>query len=447
MTYTEEMSRFIKDARIEDFPKDVIEATRKCVLDWIGVTLGAVGDPAVLLVKDMVQDMGGKEQASILGYGVRVTMPYAALVNGIMAHTLDYDDAHSGVRTHPSAPLVSAILAAGEYLRCSGKDFVEAFVVGCEVTLRVGYALGRTYYETGWHPTSILGRFGAAAGVSRLLGLTVDQVSMALGLAATQAGGLRNAFGTMTKPFHAGKAAMDGLLAAILARKGFTAPMDILDPGSGFARVFSPEYEPESLLRGLGTRYETLEVNFKPYAACLLVHPVIDGLITLRQQQRLEPESIEEIRIDIAPLNLQVTGNPAPKDGKQAKFSLHMAAALALTYGLATESLFTDRMVHDPRIKALMGKVKAVANDALSETETRITVVAKDCQERSIHIVAPKGDPRNPLTFEDIAEKARGLATTVLSDRDFEQVVVLTRSIDELDTIVKLVNLCGPDRR
>ncbi len=446
MTCTEELARFIKDARIEDFPANVIETTRKCVLDWIGVTLRAVGDPAVLLVKEMVQDMGGKEQASILGYGIRVTMLHASLVNGMMAHALDYDDAHSGVRTHPSAPLVSAILAVGEYLGSSGQDLVEAFVVGCEVTLRVGYALGRTYYERGWHSTSILGRFGAAAGVSRLLALTADQISVALGLAATQAGGLRDAFGTMTKPFHAGKAAMDGLLAALLAQKGFTAPMNILDPGSGFARVFSPEYDPERMLKALGTSYESLDINFKPYAACLLVHPIIDGLITLRQRERLEPDSIDEIRIAIAPLNLQVTGDPAPKDGIQGKFSLYMAAALALTYGQATESLFTDQMVHDRRIRAMMGKVQVVSDDALSETETKITVVAKDGQEYSIHIVAPKGDPRNPLTFEDIVEKVRGLATGVLSDRTLDQVVDLIRHLEELDSIGKLVHLCSPEK-
>ena len=447
MTYTEELSRFIKGARIEDFPSDVIEVAHKCVLDWIGVTLGAVGDPAVALLKDTMLEMGGNEQASVLGYGSRVTMANAALVNGMMAHTLDYDDAHSGVRTHPSAPLVPAILAVGEYIGCSGRDLVEAFVVGCEVTLRVGYALGRNYYEKGWHATSILGRFGAAAGASRLFGLTADQVSMALGLAATQAGGLRDAFGTMTKPFHSGKAAMDGLLSALLARRGFTAPVNILDPGSGFARLFSPDYEPDRLLRGLGTDFETLGVNFKPYAACLLVHPVIDGLIMLRDQNGLDPGAIDEINLSIAPLNLQVTDNPVPIDGLHAKFSLQMAAALALTYGQATEGLFTDEMVHDPRITALMGKVKAVADDALSETEAIINLVLQDGQEYSIHIEAPKGDPRNPLTFEDIAEKARDLTATVISDRVFDEVMDLTDHLEELDTIVTLVHLCCPDRR
>jgi 2-methylcitrate dehydratase PrpD len=447
VTYTEELSRFITDARIEDFPSDVIEVARKCALDWIGVTLGAVGDPAVELLKDIVLEMGGNEQASVLGYGSRVTMANAALVNGMMAHTLDYDDAHSGVRTHPSAPLVSAILAAGEYLGCSGKDLVEAFVVGCEVTLRVGYALGKTYYEKGWHATSILGRFGAAAGASRLFGLSAGQASMALGLAATQAGGLRDAFGTMTKPFHSGKAAMDGLLSALLAQKGFTAPVNILDPGSGFARLFSPDYEPDRLLRGLGNDFETLGVNFKPYAACLLVHPVIDGLIRLREQNGLDPGAIDEIHLSIAPLNLQVTDDPVPMDGLQAKFSLQMAAALALTYGRATESLFTDEMVHEPRITSLMGKVKAFADDALSETEATINVVLQDGQDYSIHIDTPKGDPRNPLTFEEIAEKARDLTATVLSDRIFDEVIDLTDHLSELDTIVTLVHLCCPDRR
>jgi 2-methylcitrate dehydratase PrpD len=446
MTHTEALSRFVVDCRMEDFPPKVIDVARTCMLDWIGVTLGAVGDPAVLLLKDTVEEMmEGRPQASILGYGTRTSMANAALVNGMMAHLLDYDDAHSGVRTHPSAPLLPAVVAVAEYLGLSGMDLITAFVVGCEVTLRVGYALGRAYYERGWHATPILGRFGAAAGVSRLLGLGVEQVSAALGLAATQASGLRDAFGTMCKSFHAGKAAMDGLLAALLAKNGFTAPLNILDPESAFGRVFSEEYEPEKIVRDLGKHYYTEGVNFKPYAACLLVHPVIDALVALRQRNSLDSDSIREIHVSVAPVNLQVTGNPSPADSMQAKFSLHMAAALAVVYGEAPDRLFTHEMTQDPRLKALMAKVNAFADGSLTETEAIVRVILGNGREDRIHVDAPKGDPRNPMTFEDVEKKARDLASKALSDDAMDRIVELVRVLEKLENTAVLVRSCCPD--
>ena len=445
MSYTGALSRFVVDYRFEDIPPYVVEVARKCVLDWIGVTVGAVGQPLVLLLKETIEDMGGRQQASIMGYGTKTTMASAALMNGTMAQTLDYDDAHSGVRTHPSAPLVAAIIAVAEPLGLSGRDLITAFVIGCEVMLRVGYALGRTYYERGWHSTSILGRLGSAAGISKVYALDAGQVSMALGLAATQAGGLRDTFGTMAKPFHSGKAAMDGLIAVMLVKKGFTGPVSILDPEAGFAQVFSPEYEPERLLTDLGKDYYTAGISFKPYAACLLVHPVIDALIALRQRMRLNINSIREIRVSIAPFNLEVVGNPAPEDGMQGKFSLHMGAALAVAYGQATERFFTSEMARSPHIKTLMAKVNATPDSSLAETEAIVKVVLEDGKEDSVHVIAPKGDPRNPLAFMDIAEKARDLGRGVLSDDALDRIVHLVEVLETLDNTARLVRLCCKD--
>ena len=442
MSYTETLSRFIVNCRFEDFPAPVLDTVRKCVLDWIGVTVGAVGDPGVLLLKKTIEEMGGRPQASVVGYGTRTTMAGAALMNGAMAHALDYDDAHSGVRTHPSAPLAAAIFPVAESLGISGRDFMTAFAAGCEAMLRVGYALGKAYYERGWHSTSILGRLGSAAGVSRLLGLDAQKTSVALGLAATQAGGLRDTFGTMAKPFHSGKAAMDGLLAAVLAKKGFTAPLNILDPDAGFARVFSNEYEAERIVAGLGKDFCTTEINFKPYAACLLVHPVIDALIALRQRSELDPNSVREILASVAPLNVQTAGNPAPKDGSQAKFSLHMAAAVALIHGRATERFFTDQMANDAQIKATMAKVRLFADGALSETEAFVKVLLEGGREDSVHVAAPKGDPRNPMTFEEVAEKARDLASEILNGGALDRIVNLVKDLEKLNDVSELVRLC-----
>jgi len=244
MGLTEGLARFVSECGSDGLPQDAVEAVKRCFFDWIGVTLAGAGDPAVKILLGVIQGLGGRKQATILSYGVKTSMLQAALVNGTMAHALDYDDAHSVVRTHPSAPLVPALLALAEHRRLPGRDLVAAFVAGYETTIRMGYALGKEYYERGWHATGVLGRLGAAAGAARLLRLDPGQTAAALGLAATQAGGVRDVFGTMGKPFHSGKAAMDGLMAALLAKDGFTVPEDMLGEGSGFAAVFSSEYNP-----------------------------------------------------------------------------------------------------------------------------------------------------------------------------------------------------------
>jgi len=446
MNYTQALSRVVMGTRVEDLPPDVCEAAKKSLLDWIGVSLGAVNDPGVRILIDIANEMSGKRQSSVLGYGFKTTLLNAALVNGAMSHALDYDDAHSGVRTHPSAPMIPALLSAGEHLKVSGGDLIAALVAGFEVTVRIGYALGKDYYERGWHATSILGRFGAAAGAARLLGLDVEQTAVALGLAATQAGGLRDAFGTMSKPFHAGKAAMDGLLSALLAQKGFSGPGDVLNPESGFARVFTETYDPRRILAEPEGGYLILGTNFKPYAACLLTHPAIDGLIALRKDHGLEPGSIREVDIATAPFNLKVAGNRAPKDGMEAKFSLAAASALALIHGRATESVFSDTTVNEPRTRVLIDKILTTPVDGFAETEAEVKVTLYDGRSYGIHVTTPKGDPGNPMSFDEVADKTRDLTRGALSPRDTEKIVETVRGLEGLVDTARLVRLCCAGR-
>lgn len=446
MNYTQALSRVVAGLRAEDLRPDVCEAAKKSLLDWIGVSLGAVNDPGVRILIDIVNEMGGKKQSSILGYGLKTTLLNAALVNGAMSHALDYDDAHSGVRTHPSAPMIPALLSAGEHRKVPGKDLIAALVAGFEVTVRIGYALGKDYYERGWHATPILGRFGAAAGAARLLGLDVEQTAVALGLAATQASGLRDAFGTMSKPFHAGKAAMDGLLSALLAQKGFSGPGDVLGPESGFARVFTDAYDPRRILAEPEGGHLILGTNFKPYAACLLTHPAIDGMITLQRDHDLEPGSISEIDISVAPFNLEVTGNRTPKDGREAKFSMAAATALALIHGRATESVFSDKVVDEPRTRALIDKILTTPVDGFAETEAEVKVKLYDGRSYGMHVTTPKGDPGNPMSFDEIADKTRDLIKRTLSSGDAEKIVETVRGLEGLADTARLVRLCCAGR-
>ncbi|MGA2466694.1 MAG: MmgE/PrpD family protein [Thermodesulfobacteriota bacterium] len=439
---TEALSNFVVQSRIEDFPKEVIEAGKKCFLDWIGVTLGAAQDPSVRILIELVTEIGGQKQASILGHGIKTNLLNAALVNGTMSHVLDYDDAHSGTRSHPSAPLIPALLSISEYKGGSGDELITAFITGFEVSTRIGLTLGKAYYDSGWHATSILGRFGAAAGVGKLLKLDAKQLANAFALAATQAGGLRRVFGTMGKPFHAGKAAMDGMLSALLSQRGFTAPGDILDGKPSFLEMFSAEGDANRMIEGLGKDYQVLNDSFKPYASCLLVHAAMDGLIWMRNQYQLHPDLIEEINLEVAPLCLMVTDNRNPKDGLEGKFSVYFCAALGMMRGEGRNSLFTDEVVHDPSIRDLMRKINAIGNASLKETEANIKVKLKNGTQLTRQVIAPKGDPRNPLSFDEIEEKFRDLSLSVLSKRRQDQVIKVIRELESLKDVARLLRLC-----
>lgn len=444
MSHTEQLSRFISGCSFPGLPDDVVDGAKRCFLDWIGVTLGATGDEGVKILLGIVRGQGGKKQASIFGSRDKTTMLQAALVNGTMSHTLDYDDAHNIVRTHPSAPLVPALLAVGEYFRLSGKELIAAFVAGYETTIRIGYALGKEYYERGWHATSVLGRLGAAAGTARLLQLPPDKTAIALGFAATQAGGLRDVFGTMGKALHAGKAAHDGLFAALLAREGFTTAGDMLGKKSGFSQVFSREYRAEAVVEGLGVKYRLGEVNFKPYAACLLVHPVIDAVLAIRADHHPAPDRIEKIDIRVAPLNLDVTGDFDPQTAFKAKFSLPMAAAMALVFGNVSDSLFTPSVVHGRSVRRLMNAMQAASDASMDENEAVVSVVMNDGQRYSSHITTAKGNPGNPMTFVELASKARDLSARVLTRKATERMIDTVTLLEELEDTAKLVRLCCP---
>ena len=433
---------FVVNTKFEDLPQGVIRASKRCFLDWVGVTVGGMKDPSVKILLDFIKETGGEAQASIMGYRIKTSVLHAALVNGTMAHALDFDDAHMGTRNHPSAPLIASLLALGEYKRSPGSQVLTAFVLGFEVATRMGLALGHGYYDGGWHATPVLGRFGVAAGVGKLLGLDGEKLSHAFGLAATQAGGLRISFGTMGKPFNSGKAGVDGALSAMLAERGFTACKEIFDESSGFGRMFSPQYDPNKMIRGLGKRYHLSEVSFKPYAACLAIHPMISGLISIRKEQSLDPESIEYINLRVAPICLSLGGNPNPRNGTEGKFSAYYCAALAVAKGRVGENLFTDELVHDPGMRDLMRRTRIRDRKSLEESEAFVEVALKNGSRFETHVTAPKGDPRNPLSLTEIVEKAKDLTRFLLPESRIEGAIALIRDLEKLENVGELVNLC-----
>jgi 2-methylcitrate dehydratase PrpD len=442
MEVTEKLARFAVETSYRSFPKPVVHQAKRCFLDLLGVALGGSQQPLGKILVKVAKDFGGKPQATILGHGLKTSVMNAALINGAMAHALDYDDTHIGSMGHPSAPVVPAVLAVAEWKGLSGKSALEAFLLGFEVETRIGMGMGPKHYDRGWHNTSTYGRFGAAVAAGKLLGLSLGEMKQAMGLAGTQAAGLRLVFGTMTKPFHPGKSAFDGVLSAILAQRGFTCAPNILEGKKGFVEALGDHSKLEPMVKNLGKTYQVLKDTFKPYAACLLTHPTIDAIIDMRSKYDLRPEDVENIQCDVAKFCLDSAGQVEPKTGLAGKFSTYYCAALALAEGVAGEDMFTDRKVLNPKMVALRKKVKARIVPRFKDTEAKVTITTKGGKKYSAYVDRPKGDPRNPPTDRELEDKFRSLAAFVLPQRKIDSLVKTIWRLEKVPNIRELIRLC-----
>jgi 2-methylcitrate dehydratase PrpD len=268
MGLTKALAEFVHDTNFEDIPPAVIEKGKECFLDCLGCALAGVEDDASRLITEYVSENGGKGQASVIGSPLKTDVMNAALANGVISHALDFDDYHGDTVIHATAGCLPAILSIGEVKKLSGADILTALVLGFDLSIRLGLGLTSYHYERGWHATSTAGRFGATAGAVKLLKLNVDQIIHAFGTCGTQLSGVRQVFGSMCKPFHAGKSAMDGAMSAYLAGKGFTSSKEIIEGELGVLDVLTDHKDEEAVLRDLGSKYHISDVSFKPYPTC-----------------------------------------------------------------------------------------------------------------------------------------------------------------------------------
>lgn len=442
MGATKELARYVARTSYGDLPGEVKEMAKLCLLDWLGVTLGGVREDLSPILQKLAAGMGGEKQASIIGTGLKTNVLLAALVNGSMSHALDFDDAHAGSFAHPTVTVAPAVLAVGEYKKVSGRDLITAFVLGFEVETRIGVAAGRVHYDKGWHATSTTGRFGGAAGAAKLLGLDEGQLVNAFGIAGTQTGGVRQVFGSMCKPFHAGKAAMDGVLAACLAGMGFTSSDSIVEGKFGFLDIFSPEPKAEKATEGLGRDYTITSVGFKPYASCAGTHTVIDAMRDIRSSEKLSAEDVKEIDLELAKLSLDAAGIVEPRTALEGKFSVYHCAALALLEGEAGEDKFTEEKANDPVIVGLRRKVRARLNPEFQLLDTKVAVVTNDGRRIERFLRIPKGQPQNKMTAAEMEEKFRGLASLILPRENIDRLVEKIYRLEEINDICEIINLC-----
>jgi 2-methylcitrate dehydratase PrpD len=387
-----------------DLPALARELARQCVLDYVGVGLAGAGDELVQLLLDEMAEVGGAPQASIIGHERQLPALSAALVNGAAAHALDYDDVNMAMPGHPSVAILPGLLALAELRRSSGREVITAFVAGYETACRIGMALSPGHYNLGFHSTGTIGSFGAAAACARLLGLDTEATAIALGIAGTQAAGLKSQFGTMCKPFHAGKAAQNGLLAARLAARGFTSRGDIVECVQGFAPTHGPECSPEAALATPEAGLHLFANLFKYHAACYLTHAPIECARRLREEHRLSPDAISGITLRLDGSCERVCNIPAPVDGLQSKFSLRQTVAMALS-GVDTASLdvYSVANARDAGLIRLRERVTLDWQDNWPQTLSELELELVDGRR-----IAARHDAGIPAA--DIAEQGERLA-------------------------------------
>jgi 2-methylcitrate dehydratase PrpD len=405
---------FVLGLELASLPDAVIEAASLSFTDWVGAAIRGSTEPLAGALDAVLTAAGGDPQATVVGRGRRTSVLLAALANGAEGHALDFDDTHLASIVHGSAPVAPVVLAIAEWRRRPGAEVLAAFVAGFEVETRIGRVIGPMLADRGWHVTAVLGHFGAAAAAGKLLGLTAEQLGRALGIAGTQAAGLEQSLGTMCKPLHPGKAAMNGILAALLAREGFTGPTGVLDERPGLPGTFVGVTDLTPVLEDLGKRFEILDNSTKLYAACHLLHATIDAGRAIRERAAPPSEAIADVECHVHPLAVKVATIPEPRSGLEAKFSAAYCAALALTRGEAGESEFTDATAPDPEVASLASRIRPVADPALGIPEARMRVRLRDGRVLDEVVRAARGTPGHPVSRQDVEEKFRRLAGVVL---------------------------------
>lgn len=429
---TRQLANFIVASRWSDIPTSVRHEAARAVLNWLGCALGGCRDESVDRLLAALREFAGKPQATLLGRGGRIDAFTAACVNAISSNILDFDDTHLRTVIHPTVPVASALLALAEYRPLSGADFLHAFILGVDTECRVGNAVSPAHYAEGWHITATCGALGAAAAAGKALQLDARQMAWALGIAATQASGLREMLGSMCKSYNMSHAARGGLEAALLAANNFTSSERALEAPRGFLNVLASRNDSAEITRDLGTSWELMRNTYKPYPCGAVIHPVLDACLDLRAAHRVDPAQIAKVEITVSPLAVQLCGNPAPRNALEGKLSFHHSAAIALLDGEAGVRQFTDALVNDTRVVALRGKVTLAADPAIGKEQARVGITLDSGAAHEMFVESARGSLERPMSDAELEAKFRGLAAAELAPAQIEQLISLCWSLASL---------------
>lgn len=437
---TARLADLVRELRFEALPADAVESAKHCLLDWLGCTLAGSREPLAGILMREVAASDRTEEATVIGQQRRASALTAALLNGATSHALDFDDTHSSMGGHPSVPVVPAALALAERERRSGRDLLVAVVAGIELECRLGALLDPQHYAAGFHNTGTVGTLGAAAAAAHLLGLDRDGWLHALGLAGTQAAGLKSAFGTMAKPLHAGKAAYNGLLSALLARSGFTGNPRVVEVEQGMAETLSGrplrlEVLERYPLAGPNAHFLIRDTLFKYHAACYLTHSAIEGAREIRARLGVDASTIRQVDIQVAPASLRVCNIERPTTGLEGKFSLRATTAMALLGDdTADLEVYERGRMTAPDLVAMRERVRVVPIEGTSPTCSTVIAHAGGQEHRAtVDVGKPAADLAEQ--WQRLVAKFERLAAPSLPAGGIELLRDLVARLEELDSI------------
>jgi 2-methylcitrate dehydratase PrpD len=441
---TRQIAEFVVASQADAIGSEVYAEATRSFLNWVGCTVGGSTHPAIDIAWAAAKPFAGAEQATVLGRGFRTDLLNATLLNGIASHVFDFDDTHLKTIIHPAGPVASGLLALAEMRPMTGREFLHAFILGIEVECRIGNSVYPDHYDRGWHITGTAGVFGAAAAAGKVLGLNVQQMTYALGIAATQSSGLREMFGTMCKPFHPGRAAQNGTYAAFLAKEGFTSSERGIEAPRGFAHVASTKFDPAEITDGLGSRWESALNTYKPFACGIVIHPAIDACVQLRNTHGLKASDVASIDLKVHPLVLELTGKTAPRTGLEGKFSVYHSCAAAIVHGRCGEHEYSDECVADPTIVSLRRKVKAVAQPGIHEHQVDATLTTTDGRVLHLFIENAIGSLGRPLTDAELDAKLTDLCDPIIGPQGSAALIAAARSVGSAADLRAVITAATP---
>ena len=454
-----QLAEFVVSTSLSHMPEEVVDRAKYFVLDYLGVALRGSRVDSSAAMRAFVDHFAPLGNATIIGCDQGAHPAYAALANGAAAHCIEMDDTHQEGSIHLGAPVISALIAASEMQRAGGGEFLAAVVVGYEVAARLAMAVGpEAHYRRGFHPTGTCGTFGAAAAVARLWGLDTRAMAQALGIAGSQAAGSMEflATGAWTKRFHPGWAAHNGLIAAALAREGFTGPDTIIEGQAGFAQAYSQAPRPERVTQGLGTSFEILATAVKPHACCRYMQAPIDAILELVRTHHIAADDVAQVTLGVLDTAFPIICEPAaikyaPRSVVDAQFSMPFGAAVALLFRRASLAEFTPEMVAAPRVRALMQRVSHARDPELERSFPRqwrawAAIELHDGRQVSTTVRYPKGDPQNPLSWDELLAKYRELGRSVLPEDRLDELSQRVRALESAPDVAPLWRLLRPTR-
>src|SRR5580698_383265 len=444
MSETRALAAYVVTSRLDDIPQDVRHEARRAIVNYIGCAVGGSPHQAVEIAIRALGPYAGKPTASVIGRSERLDPLHASLMNGISSHVYDYDDTTPKNYMHPTSPVASALFAYASAHPVSGRDFMQAFILGFEAEMRIGNAVYPAHYDVGWHITGTAGVFGAAVAIGRLLGLTQQQMIWAIGLAATQAAGIREMFGSMAKAFHPGHSARNGYAGALLAQGGFTAGEQGLEGARGFAAVQAAKYDLSKITAGLGATFELRANTYKPFPCGIVNHPTIDGAIQLHNEFHPAPADIAAVRLRVAPLVLDLCNQTNITKGLQGKFSVYHGAAVGLVRGRAGIQEYTDAAVNDPEVRHVRERATAVGDASITEDQAHIEVELTNGEKLTRFVEKSLGNIHRPLTDSQLDDKFMDQAVLALPLEQAEKLLKQCWRIDQLADVNHLIQSAVP---